>query len=75
MLLPFVDEKKIDKTNAEIDSLSKVYGKSHRKYLHSPRDQALLSIMHGDPEVFVIGQIHSFLDQNKNLQKLLELLE
>lgn len=74
LLLPYVDDKKIDRVNKTIDLPSAFLGSSHRRLYHSSRDHMLLALMETDPEVFLIAQCHLLLDQNKNLQKLMEFL-
>ena len=75
MLLQGISEKRIDQINKIIDGPSQTYGSSHRRLFHSPHHLALLALMEEDPDVLTVGLAHIILDNNKNLERLVTLLQ
>ena len=75
MLLQGIDEKRIDQINKLIDGPSQIYGSSHRRLFHSPHHLALLALMEEDPDVLTVGLAHLILDNNKDIEKVIKLLQ
>jgi len=70
-----IPEKKADRINAEIDLPVKEFGPSHRKYRHDFRSAVLMAMLERDAKVLVIHRLHTLLDQNKDLEKIIRILQ
>lgn len=77
-VLPRMSLEEIDDVNRIMDAPSQKYGSQHRKYYgHNPDPLAKdsLEINRYSIEREAARRVHLILDRNKNLQKIIKLLE